>query len=328
MQLVPYIDLQRQVAEALGRRDEDLQAEDQKAIQRNLSRKADEVWRHWWWHELMRTEKRAFREAYAAATAYAAGDQRFFTATQKYYVALRATTGNDPANAAGETNLDYWAEIAVTYSAANWESTLAYVKGDARYYPPTDQYYQAYTASPAGTLPTDTSKWGPLPLFDRYVHKLQTGKTKIGQIRRVWTKDPHAQRSAAELPWRERFDRVEVFATVATCWVEFKLRAPRLTGDTWDATLAYTPAADEEGTGTPAAAGPGVRTGIPGVVALRALTSHQDNQIEYLLWHTVEFDGGQGNVYFDAASMLTDNNGTVFKPDNIAVGVPGRWLRD
>lgn len=69
------------------------------------------------------------------------------------------------------------------------------------------------------------------------------------------------------------------------------------------------------------------RTGIPGVAALRALTQHLNNQLEYLLWHTVEFDGGQGNVYFNAPSTEVDNNATVFRPNDIAVDSPGRWLR-
>ena len=168
MQLVPYIDLQRQVAENLGRRDEDLLPQDQIAIQRNLSRGLERIWRFWWWHELMRTERRAFRDAYVAATAYSAAAEVFYRATQKYYVALRATTGNAPANAAGVTNLSYWAESAVTYSAANFDAALAYAQGSQVYYPETDASYQAHTATVAGELPRDTAKWGVLVLFVRF----------------------------------------------------------------------------------------------------------------------------------------------------------------
>ena len=64
-----------------------------------------------------------------------------------------------------------------------------------------------------------------------------------------------------------------------------------------------------------------------GRTALRALTSHQSQQNEYLAYLTAPNDGFGGEFVYDYASTETDDGMDVLKPDDVAPGSPGRWIR-
>lgn len=65
--------------------------------------------------------------------------------------------------------------------------------------------------------------------------------------------------------------------------------------------------------------------GIAGRAALRALTTHTDRQVEYLLYLVSADDGQGGEFEFRALSTAEDDGTSVFKPNDIADGAPGRW---
>ncbi len=68
-------------------------------------------------------------------------------------------------------------------------------------------------------------------------------------------------------------------------------------------------------------------TGVAGVEALRAITSHIHTQLAYLLYIVSSGDGGQGQFYYDATSTDADDDSSVIKPNNVDSGDPGRWKR-
>lgn len=142
-----------------------------------------EAWESYDWPELTLIEERAYRDAYAAATTYAIGDEVYYATTGKYYEAIAVTTGN---------------------------------------------------------LPTDATKWSELTSFERYVAYQQTGKTKLGEVFGVWTKDPRVNRAPGELGYDLNEKGVLVdFDAPATVWVEFQLRPAEFTSVPWAAATAY-----------------------------------------------------------------------------------------
>lgn len=66
-------------------------------------------------------------------------------------------------------------------------------------------------------------------------------------------------------------------------------------------------------------------TTVSDITSLRATLSQTgDGEVVYLTGHTSINDGGQGPFYWDADSVLADDNGTVVQVTGVAVG---RWIR-
>ena len=111
-----------------------------------------EVWAAWWWEELMVSVQMAGATVYTAGTAFAADAFCYFPATQKYYQAMAATTGNppalvDPADATGQsylTNFQYWAPATLAPRAADFSAATAYVAGNQVRYPVDGLTYQLF----------------------------------------------------------------------------------------------------------------------------------------------------------------------------------------
>lgn len=191
------------------------------------------------WPFYMRVERRLFRAAYDASTPYSNdGTIVFFYQTKKYYLALQATTGNPPADSAGDTDLSRWAEASTSYAGEDYDATAAYVAGDIIYYPTDDTFYQCHTAS-TGNAPTDTSYWGALTLFDRYVAWEQVGLTEIGDVEEVYDKDPYKGYQAQPVPFFESVNGVQILKDLPWVYLVFRTQAPELTGNHYDSAAAY-----------------------------------------------------------------------------------------
>lgn len=63
------------------------------------------------------------------------------------------------------------------------------------------------------------------------------------------------------------------------------------------------------------------------IVYLRSITSPATGDMVELTGYYAPGDGGGGEFYWDPLSSLTDNNGTVIKPNSVLPTNPGRWLR-
>jgi hypothetical protein len=162
-------------------------------------------WEMFPWPDLVSTTQYFFGEAYNESTAYASGDVVYFTPSQKYYQAIRATTGNAPATASSTdytTNSAYWSEAKSDYSSVSdgdWISSTTYNVGDIRLYVPTQSYYQLHSAAVAGTVPTNTAYWGLLSPFIRQVDPA-TASPEIGTIFAIWREDPRVSIAQQQVP--------------------------------------------------------------------------------------------------------------------------------
>jgi hypothetical protein len=108
-------------------------------------------------------------------------------------------------------------------------------------------------------------------------------------------------------------------------WVEYRLRCPRFEGLAYDPTATYTPSTDE-GEGVVSYISDVSSTlGIAGRTALRAITSHRNRQMAYLLFLVEEGDGQGGEYEYRASSTEADDDSSVLKPDDVDAADPGRW---
>ncbi len=183
----------------------------------------------WRWPELVTIEGRYFRDTYAAATTYAATNEVYFPATQLYYRALRAATGQAPASlSAGVyvTNEAYWWECSQEIAGDDWADTTGYIVGDVRRDPVSGNFYACFSAhTSSGTI--DTSKFGLLAAFRPYVAYEQTGATAIEAVVECWDADPRSDAAAGRVAFRKDIDGVRFAADQAgPVWVEFRVRCP------------------------------------------------------------------------------------------------------
>ncbi len=93
------------------------------------------------------------------------------------------------ANTAGVENSAYWAELAPSYTTADWLALTAYAVGAKVVDPDTQIQYQCHTAHTSGAA-FATTHWGVLVPLTRYIAYEQTGKTAIGGVQIVAINDP------------------------------------------------------------------------------------------------------------------------------------------
>lgn len=188
----------------------------------------------------LRLEQRFFRADYASGTAYSNdGTVVYYPPTQRYYYALKSTTGNAPADSNGATDTARWFVASTAYSGDTYSATRAYVAGNTVYYPTTNLYYVCHTAS-TGNVPSNTSYWGRQYEFDRYIAYEQTGCTAIGQALSCHDRNPRTWRNAVELDFELSQNGVQIPDDVPYVWLNYRIRPPRLTGAAYSATTAYT----------------------------------------------------------------------------------------
>lgn len=238
MRTVDAIDVISGIADLAGLDRTNIPTADFFQIRQSMDRRLQTAWEFDFWPDLERTEKRYYRDLYSTVTAYAAptltsGVEVYFPATAKYYQTLTATTGNDPADSAGVTNTAFWADSFASYAASNYAAATTYTRGQQVFYPTTDRFYQLYAASSVGNLPTDTTRWGVLTEFDRYVAFQQPGKTALGSIVSVESKHPKLTTRGETFNWFLSENGVQVLTSSVFAFVVFKLRTIRLKGSLW-----------------------------------------------------------------------------------------------
>ena len=253
MRTVTYDIILRGVCDAMGWDADNLDSREWHAAKRAISNALGTAWKASWWTDLMRVGLRRYRNVWASTTGYTSQTELWHEGSRAYYVAIRDTTaGQAPATFSSgtwTTNTAYWARLERAYGdAEDFDGTLAYDVGDQVRYAEDGLYYQAHTATTAGDLPTDTAKWGRIPLFDAYVPFLQTGKKPIGTVRQVTLRNPRVYQGPGRINWyrSERGIEINDSAQLLEVWVEHRLRHPRLEGDVWDATVAYDAASPED----------------------------------------------------------------------------------
>jgi len=182
---IDYIDILSGTSDLCGLDRGNLSSFDFKKLRTSHSNRLATAYEWYDWPELMRVEKRYLRPDYNAATAYATGDEVYYSTADKYYQALSASTGNVP------TNATYWKEVARV---------------------------------------TD---------FDPYISLEQVGETVIGAVYALYNKDPLRYETVTEYDWHLSNNGIQLTDNKTLAYVEFRLRPPVLSGDTWSSTKTY-----------------------------------------------------------------------------------------
>lgn len=238
MRTVDYITVFKGAADLCGLDRNNVDTLNASRLQQWISKRLATAYERHLWPELIRVEQRFFRAAYASGTTYAASDFVFWAQTQKYYQALKTTVGNAPTDALGVLDAAHWALAAASFGGSDYSGSTAYVAGNIIYYPTTGLFYQCHTAT-TGNAPTDTTRWGVLVPFERYVAYDQTGQTSIGHVTNVYTRNPRNFSNPGELLFTLTESGVNVVDDVAFVWVKFRLKTPVLSGAVYSASATY-----------------------------------------------------------------------------------------
>lgn len=246
MRTVNYNEVLQLTAELAGFTYSTLPSETALRLRGHLSRRFRVIWEADYWPELTRTQERHYRADYAGGTAYSApttttSTEVFYPPTKAYYQVLRASTGNAPATLSGgtyTTNTAYWQDGAVSYSGNDWAASTVYAVGDVVRYPDNNRYYSCHTAHTSSST-FDTTKFGILTPFDKYISYTQTGETAIGEVRDVYSTDPRVNRAFATADWTLSTNGLQVPDGPAIVWLEFRTRFKPLVGDDYSSTATY-----------------------------------------------------------------------------------------
>lgn len=192
---------------------------------------------HWRWPELCAIEERYYRAVHVAGTTYAAPTttaavEVYFPATGGYYQTLKTATNHDPALLTdGEyaLNTAYWAECAASYDGPDWADATDYAVEDVVRRASDGRFYACHTAhTSAGSF--DTTKFGVLTPFRKYVAHEQTGKTAIEAVVRAWDADPRTEESALPVAFEIGVEGVRFAPDApAVVWIDYRARCPDFT---------------------------------------------------------------------------------------------------
>ena len=227
MRKVRYSDLLKRAAERSQRNYADLSNDDAEFLEAFIEARLREAWERTEWTDLMRIEKRTFRQAWASGS-HAALTERYDRNADRYVVALKATS-SAPSDSDGVIHAD-WAELKSSYSSSKYDSTTDYAVGDCVYYYVTDKYYQMHTDASAGTAPTTTGNWGERPLFDKYVALEQSWETnKIGTPTNIWDKNRKLDGTAENRRFFLSHNGIQCPDGPNEVYVEFRVKTPDTT---------------------------------------------------------------------------------------------------
>lgn len=241
---VDYVDLLEHSARCAGLDPDELSPSEFRDLRLFHGDRLQRIWEMRNWPEICPTEKRYFRDLYTAAETVQQGTERFYTGSQLYYQMLRTggVSGQAPATfdgSAWNTNLAYWADCETEHTADDYDATATYVQGDKARNPDTGLIHQLFAVTSTGNAPTDTTKWGVLVDFDRYVAYAQTDETAFDQAFGAFDRDPENDGRAKPLKCFLSTAGAQVLNAVAFCWLSFRLRVPDLSGEAYDNTLVY-----------------------------------------------------------------------------------------
>lgn len=126
------------------------------------------------------------------------------------------------------------------YLRADYNSATTYSTGDVVYYSSTDKYYQASQAA-TNILPTVTTHWAVVTRadFNPYISLTQAGKTEMGTVFGLYDKDPARYETLEAFDWHLSNNGIQVTDNKTFAWVEFRVRAPEIDGDSWSQSSTY-----------------------------------------------------------------------------------------
>jgi hypothetical protein len=224
MRKVRYSDLLKRSAERGQRSYSELSSDDAEFLEAFIDSRLRAIWEKTEWTDLMRIEERTFKQPWAAGS-HAAGSQLYDRNADRYVVALK-TTSNAPSDSDAVIHSD-WGKLETSYTDSKYVSTTDYAVGDKVYYYVDDKIYQLHTDVAAGTVPTNASYWGELPLFDKYIALEQSWETTdIGTATSVWDKNRKLDGTATNLRFFLSHNGVQCPGEATKVWLEFRAKLP------------------------------------------------------------------------------------------------------
>lgn len=245
MQTVTYAAILAGTADLVALDRDNLLTADFNALRTYHSNRLQSALRRVWWNDLMRLERRWFRDEYAAATSYAVGDEVYHPDSDGYYVCVVAGSGDVPASlVADEWVVDYtrWALHGdADQSSQDWETATAYAVGD-RVTWQNDTYacISAHTDTDYSKVPSNATYWSAVPDFDKYVAFEQTSQTAIDDVRSVWSNNPKTTTLRTQLGWWASHLGIQTPDADNYVWLDYRIRVSRLSGAAYAAGTTYT----------------------------------------------------------------------------------------
>ena len=244
MQSVTFKSVLEGVSHRMGLDPDNLLSVEKASFAEFIESRVRQGWEYYPWPETMKVEQRQYRPDYSGSTTYsnAASDvdssQVYWPQEDKYYQALKSTSGNAPTDSSGTVNAQ-WATLGETYAASDYATATDYAVGDSVFYPTDREYYTMHTNASAGTVPTNASYWGKLTPFIRFIKYEQTSETKLGEIFSVTSRNPEANRAPTSLNYTLIDDGLlPEFDSGSKVWVKFRPRTPRFTSTLYNNTTA------------------------------------------------------------------------------------------
>jgi hypothetical protein len=195
------------------------------------------AWECFNWPEQTVYQQEFFAANYSAAQVYSGGMVVYYPTEQKYYQYVGAINSNNPPtlNGPGGTlNSQFWALAQPSYgSTATWDTTTVYNIGDIVLYPEDQEYYQLVATATAGTVPTQSTYWGNLNKFLRYVNQQTnpdgtTRTVQIGETFSVWPADPRITWRQQEPAYTLTDAGILIGEQLPFVWIEFRKSPPLL----------------------------------------------------------------------------------------------------
>lgn len=229
-----------------------------------------QAWEAFDWPEQTVTQQEFFASTYSSTESYSYGDVVYWPVEQKYYQAVFTgsfsgefpTLNPDPSSlsteegypveteggslitvestlpiqSGGTLNAAYWAVAQPSYSAASWSDQTSYSVGDIVLYEVDQEYYQCVSNTNAGLTPDNTSLWGKLNPFFRYVSQTLNANgtaraNELGEIFAVWNINPRVTSRIRMLNYGFAPQGLIVNDQVPYAWINARLLPPVYTSD-------------------------------------------------------------------------------------------------
>lgn len=252
MTTVSASELFRDVAVILGWDPDNLSEREWLDIRDAVSMALKQAWEFAWWPDLMRTYHTAFKPSWSQDFITAHGTYPVDTIlydpfTRGYYQALEATATRPTAwngtTKAWEYTPGVWHPTPNTEDSTTWDPEATYAVGDVVTF--DDDTYVAMGSVAAGedhSPALDSSSWHRLlPFSLSYSHTGWVGREPVGLVKSITDNDPDEYRGPATLRFDTQHDRTVAYDPEgAKVWVRYRINCPKLTGDIWSASAAYT----------------------------------------------------------------------------------------
>lgn len=204
-----------------------------------------QAWEACDWPEQTVTQQEFFAPTYSASTTYSVGAVVYFPTEQNYYQVVNSAgvTGISPTSNGpnGALNASYWAKALPTYGqngqGGSWSSTASFTVGSIVLYAVDQQCYQCIATPSIGTPPTNSTYWGLLNPFLRFVSQTQnpdgtTRSQELGEIFQVTKEDPRVNRFQTQnVAYTFGPNGMNVLDQVPYVYIQARLLPPIYTSD-------------------------------------------------------------------------------------------------